>query len=217
MFSSPNISSIMGTVPPERRSTATGMLLTMQNTGGTVGLTVLFTEVIGALTGRLPAALSKAMASVGVPQVAPYLSGIPPTLALFAAFLGYNPMVTMISELPKSVSKQIGPQAFAAITSTTWFPRAIAPPFMDAIHVAFYLNAGLAVVAAAASMLRGKRWEYERQTNRREAAIAVSTHTTTASGSTKPRKSKRPHGARRTAASQATNHRLRSVGGRKAV
>ena len=58
MFSSPNVSSIMGTVPPERRSTATGMLLTLQNTGGTVGLTVLFTEVIGALTGSLPAAMS---------------------------------------------------------------------------------------------------------------------------------------------------------------
>ena len=173
MFSSPNVSSIMGTVPPERRSTATGMLLTLQNTGGTVGLTVLFTEVIGTLTGSLPNALSAAMANAGAPQVASYLSQIPPTLALFAAFLGYNPMVTMISQLPPAVSRQISPQALSTITSTTWFPRTIAPPFMNAIHLAFYFNAGLAVVAALASLMRGKKRQYEYQTTKHAIATPV--------------------------------------------
>jgi hypothetical protein len=173
MFSSPNVSSIMGTVPPERRSTATGMLLTLQNTGSTVGLTVLFTEVIGALTGSLPNALSEAMENAGLPQVASYLSQIPPTLALFAAFLGYNPMVTMISQLPTAVSRQISPQAFSTITATTWFPRTIAPPFMDAIHLAFYFNAGLAVIAALASLMRGKKRQYEYPTSKREIAAPV--------------------------------------------
>jgi len=179
MFASPNVSSILGTVPPERRSTATGMLLTIQNTGGTVGLTVLFTEVISALTGSLPAALSAAMASAGLPQIASSLSEIPPTLALFAAFLGYNPMATLISQLPSTVSNQISPQAFATITSTTWFPRAIAPPFMDAIHLAFYFNAGLAVVAAVASLMRGKKRQYEYQTRKNELTIPVPTRRTT--------------------------------------
>ena len=173
MFSSPNVSSIMGTVPPERRSTATGMLLTLQNTGGTVGLTVLFTEVIGTLTGSLPNALSAAMANAGAPQVASYLSQIPPTLALFAAFLGYNPMVTMISQLPPAVSRQISPQALSTMTSTTWFPRTIAPPFMNAIHLAFYFNAGLAVVAAVASLMRGKKRQYEYQTSKQAIATPV--------------------------------------------
>ena len=178
MFASPNVSSILGTVPPERRSTATGMLLTIQNTGGTVGLTVLFTEVISALTGSLPAALSAAMASAGLPQIASSLSEIPPTLALFAAFLGYNPMTTLISQLPPAVSSQISPGAFSIITSTTWFPRAIAPPFMDAIHLAFYFNAGLAVVAAVASLMRGKKRQYEYQTKKREITIPVPTRGT---------------------------------------
>jgi MFS family permease len=181
MFSSPNVSSIMGTVPPERRSTATGMLLTLQNTGSTVGLTVLFTEVIGALTGSLPNALSLAMAKAGVPHVASYLSQIPPTLALFAAFLGYNPMVTMISELPLAVSRQITPQAFSTITSSTWFPRTIAPPFMGAIHFAFYFNAGLAIIAALASLMRGKKQQYEYQTSKREITIPLPTQRITRS------------------------------------
>jgi MFS family permease len=186
MFSSPNVSSIMGTVPPERRSTATGMLLTLQNTGGTVGLTVLFTEVIGALTGSLPNALSVAMANAGVPQVASYLSEIPPTLALFAAFLGYNPMVTLISQLPPTVSRQISPQALSTITSTTWFPKTIAPPFMNAIHLAFYFNAGLAVVAALASLMRGNKRQYEYETRKREIVAPVPIKKITRSPSSRP-------------------------------
>jgi MFS family permease len=176
MFSSPNVSSIMGTVPPERRSTATGMVLTLQNTGTTVGLTILFTEVIGALTGSLPNALASAMTNAGAPHVASSLSQIPPTLALFAAFLGYNPMATMISELPQAVSGQISPQAFSTITSTTWFPRTIAPPFMTAVHLAFYFNAGLAVVAALASLMRGKKQQYEYQPTKREITVPIPRH-----------------------------------------
>ena len=194
MFSSPNVSSIMGTVPPERRSTATGMLLTIQNTGSTVGLTVLFTEVIGALTASLPGALSSAMVNAGVPQVASHLSEVPPTLALFAAFLGYNPMVTMISELPASVSKQISPQAFSTITSTTWFPRAIAPPFIGAIHLAFYFNAGLAIVAAIASLMRGKKRQYEYQTKKREITIQVPSQRITRPATNHQKNSNTAHG-----------------------
>jgi MFS family permease len=190
MFSSPNVSSIMGTVPPERRSTATGMLLTLQNTGGTVGLTVLFTEVIGALTGSLPGALSSAMTNAGLPQIASFLSQIPPTLALFAAFLGYNPMVTMISQLPPAVSRQISPQTLATITSTTWFPRAIAPPFMDAIHLAFYFNAGLAVVAALASLMRGKKRQFEYQTSKHEIVTPMPVQKATRSNAVHTQKPK---------------------------
>jgi MFS family permease len=193
MFSSPNVSSIMGTVPPERRSSATGMLLTLQNTGTTVGLTLLFTEVIGALTGTLPNALASAMTNVGAPQVAPYLSQIPPTLALFAAFLGYNPMATMISELPQAIREQIAPQALSTITSTTWFPRTIAPPFMGAIHIAFYFNAGLAVVAALASLMRGKKQKYEYQSIKHEITVPIPTRRVTRSN---PRNSRRVRGSK---------------------
>jgi len=198
MFSSPNISSIMGTVPPDRRSSAAGMLLTLQNTGGTVGLTVLFTEVIGALTGNLPAALSAAMTSAGAPQIVAYLSRIPPTLALFAAFLGYNPMVTMISELPPAVSRQISPQASAVITSTTWFPRTIALPFMNAIHLAFYFNAGLAVVAALASLMKGKKLQYEYQVSKREIPMPLPVQRSARAGPVDRQKPQREHPAHET-------------------
>jgi len=208
MFSSPNVSSIMGTVPPERRSTATGMLLTLQNTGSTVGLTLLFTEVIGVLTGSLPNALTSAMTNAGAPHIASSLSQIPPTLALFAAFLGYNPMVTMISELPKAVSGQISPQTFSTITSTTWFPRTIAPPFMDAIHLAFYFNAGLAVAAALASLMRGKKQQYEYQPTKREITVPIPNQRITRAKPPRPRNSRAARGSNqlRKARNHSTPH-----------
>jgi len=165
MFASPNTSSIMGTVPPERRSSAAGMLFTLQNTGTTVGLTVLFTEVVAALGTSLPSAMSTALTNAGASQLAPYLSNIPPTIALFAAFLGYNPMHEIIARLPSSAGAHLNTQAVSTITATTWFPNAIAQSFMGALHVALYLNAGLAIVAAVASLMRGRNQEYEHNGN----------------------------------------------------
>jgi len=173
MFASPNTSSIMGTVPPERRSSAAGMLFTLQNTGGTVGLTVLFTEVVAALSTSLPNAMSAAVTSAGAPQLASYLSAIPPTIALFAAFLGYNPMQTIISRLPPDAATHLSPQAISTVTSATWFPNAIAQSFMGALHEAFYMNAGLAIVAALASLMRGKKLEYEHKVNLAEQKVQV--------------------------------------------
>ena len=173
MFASPNTSSIMGTVPSERRSTAAGMLFTIQNTGTTVGLTVLFTEVVSALGTSLPRAMSTALTNAGAQQLAPYLSSIPPTIALFAAFLGYNPMHEMIARLPALAGVHLNAQAVATITATTWFPNAIAQSFMGALHVALYVNAGLAIVAGLASLMRGKRMEYEHNDNLTKQGVPI--------------------------------------------
>jgi hypothetical protein len=139
------------------------MLFTIQNTGTTVGLTVLFTEVVAALGTSLPGAMSAALTNAGAPQLAPYFSSIPPTIALFAAFLGYNPMKEMIARLPIPAGTHLNAVAVSTITSNTWFPDAIAQSFMGALHIALYLNAGLAIVAAIASLMRGSKLEYDRQ------------------------------------------------------
>jgi MFS family permease len=177
MFASPNTSSIMGTVPPERRSSAAGMLFTIQNTGTTVGLTVLFTEVVATLGTSLPSAMSTALTTAGASQLAPYLSSIPPTIALFAAFLGYNPMHEMITRLPTLAGAHLSTQAVSTITSATWFPDAIAQSFMGALHLALYLNAGLAIVAALASLMRGKKLEYEHNENLAQVDAPIPTLT----------------------------------------
>jgi hypothetical protein len=153
------------------------------------------------------------MIKAGAPHVASSLSQIPPTLALFAAFLGYNPMVTMISELPQAVSGQISTQAFSTITSTTWFPRTIAPPFMDAIHLAFYFNAGLAVVAALASLMRGKKEQYEYQPTKREITVPIPSQRITRPKPPRPRNSRAARGSNqlRKARNHSSSHTKKSL------
>ena len=73
--------------------------------------------------------------------------------ALLAAFLGYDPVKTMLSSLPPNVN--VPPQAVAVMEQRTWFPSAIAPAFMYALRNAFYISAILVFIAAIASALRG--------------------------------------------------------------
>ena len=163
MFASPNTASIMNAVPPEDRGSASGMRATLQNTGQTVGLSILFTVTLVALSGSLGHALSAAATGAGAPQLGSLLDTIPPTAALFAAFLGYNPMRIMLKQLPQAVTSSLSTRSISAMTSLTWFPTAIAPSFMSALGVAFYFNVGLALLAAAASALRGKKYVYGRE------------------------------------------------------
>ncbi|MEM3684922.1 MAG: MFS transporter [Conexivisphaerales archaeon] len=165
MFASPNTASLMNSVPPEHRGVASGMRATMQNTGQTISLAVFFVIIIGALTQNLPQVLSSALVTVGAPQLAPIFSHISPTGALFAAFLGYNPMSSVLQQISSMGDPQlvnsIPPSVINTLTSTTWFPNAIAPAFMSALKLSFYVGAALSLVAAIFSALRGNPFIYE--------------------------------------------------------
>jgi EmrB/QacA subfamily drug resistance transporter len=161
MFAAPNTASIMNSVPPEHRGAASGMRATLQNTGQTVSLAIFFTVIITGLSSSLPKALSSAMTSAGVPQLAGAFTSISPTSALFSAFLGYNPMQSILS-LPQlsTVVSQIPSSTLAYLEGQTFFPNAIAPAFISALDLAFYIGAALSLAAAVASLLRGKVYIY---------------------------------------------------------
>ena len=59
------------------------------------------------------------------------------------------------------------------LTGRVWFPTAIANAFMSSLGVALYFNVALAVVAAAASGLRGKKYVYETVSERLEIAVPI--------------------------------------------
>ncbi|BCU66744.1 MFS transporter [Sulfolobales archaeon HS-7] len=162
MFASPNTASIMNSIPAEHRGTASGMRSTFQNTGQTISIALFFTIVILAMSYSLPLALSHAVP--GQPQLDAILEKIPPTGALFSAFLGYNPMKAILSQLPPSVVNHIPSSVITTITARTWFPEAIAPSFMSALRLSFYFAAGMSLVAAIASLLRGRVYVYEKET-----------------------------------------------------
>jgi len=158
MFAAPNTSSIMNSVPPEVRGVSSGMRSTLQNTGMTVSMGIFFTIVIVSLSIRMPSTLSSALGSVGAGVLIPYLTKLPPTSALFAAFLGYDPVHTMLSYLPPTLISSLSSSTIAAMESHTWFPYALAPALMGSLSVSFYIGAILSAFAAVLSALRGKRF-----------------------------------------------------------
>jgi len=159
MFAAPNTASIMNSVPPDDRGAASGMRATLQNTGQTVSLAIFFTVIITGLSNSLPGALSNAMTTAGVPQLAGAFTSISPTSALFSAFLGYNPMQSILA-IPQlsTVVAQIPQSTLTTLEGQTFFPNAIAPAFNSALDLSFYIGAALSIAAAVASLLRGKRY-----------------------------------------------------------
>jgi MFS family permease len=159
MFVSPNTSSIMSSVPAEHRGVSSGMRATFQNTASTLSINWIFTMVIIGLASHLPTALYQGLTQVGVPAaVATQVANLPPTGALFAAFLGYNPMQTL---LPASVLQQLPAASQVLLLSKTFFPNLISAPFDFGLRLAFSISVVFALIAAVASALRGGRYIYE--------------------------------------------------------
>ena len=159
MFAAPNTAAIMNSVPAESRGAASGMMTTLRNAGQTASMGMFFTIVIVALAAGMGASFTNALTSLGVTNAAYYgsiLGKEPPTIALFSAFLGENPMQTIISA---SAILSSGLHSYTSVLyGKYWFPRALAPAFMGALRDAFYVGMSLSFVAAVVSMLRGKKY-----------------------------------------------------------
>jgi MFS family permease len=155
MFGSPNSASIMNSVPAQDRGVASGMMTTVMNTAFTASMAMFFTILIVGITQRFPEAMTASLVSIGAVKLAPILSNIPPTGALFSAFLGYNPVDSILANLPPSVVASIPAATKTTITGTTWFPSAFATAFMPALKLSFYIGAAFCAVAAVLSWLRG--------------------------------------------------------------
>jgi EmrB/QacA subfamily drug resistance transporter len=158
LFASPNTSSIMSSVPPETRGVSSGMRATFQNSAMLVSIGFFFSIVTLGLAAALPSTLSTGLIKYGVPiQTATTIAHLPPTAALFGAFLGYNPIGAL---LPPAVLQAISPANRAILLGKTFFPNLISAPFMDGLHAVFYISAALCLIAAGVSLLRGKRVVY---------------------------------------------------------
>jgi len=156
MFAAPNTTAIMNSVPAELRGVSSGMRATLMNTGMTLSMALYFTILIFGLSANLPPILHDGLVGAGVPAaLAQKTAGLPPTAALFAAFLGYNPMAQIIS--PADLARL--PAATRTIVlGTRFFPRTIAPAMMSSLSLAFYVSAALSLAAAVASFLRGRKY-----------------------------------------------------------
>lgn len=154
MFAAPNTTSVMNAVPAEQRGATSGMRATLTQISFMFSIIIFFTILVIGFGSVLPATLYKGLVSQSVPANAAHaISELPPTSALFAALLGYNPMQTM---LPQNVSSSIPKANLSVITGTGFFPDLIAQPFDDGMHSVLMVAAVMAGVAAIASALRGR-------------------------------------------------------------
>jgi hypothetical protein len=162
VFASPNMASIMNSVPPECRGAASGMRATIQNSAMMISQAVFFTIIIVSLSATLPGALSAAVTSAGAShQLAQIFSSTPASGALFGAFLGYNPVATILHTLPASLVSSIPSSTMNYLTGSTFFPNAISVPFMTALREAFVIGAIMCIIAAVCSAFRGGKYVHE--------------------------------------------------------
>ncbi len=161
MFASPNTAAIMNSVPPGYRGAASGVRATFQNTGMPLSIGVFFTLMIAGLSSNVPTAMYRGLTSDGVATgVAATLSHLPAVGYLFAAFLGYNPLATLVG--PKVLATLPAADA-ARLVSTSFFPSLIAAPFHDGVAVVSIFSIVIFLIAAAASWLRGGRYVHDEQ------------------------------------------------------
>jgi MFS family permease len=168
LFSAPNTTAIMNSVPANQRGSASGMRATFFNAGTSLSIGIFFTMMIVGLAATLPGALTAGLAAHGVPQATAAAVGHqPPVGSLFAAFLGYNPIGTMLGGLPASATQGAD---VSGLTSKQFFPQLISGPFHHGLAIVFTVAIAMSLIGAAASLFRGGRYIHAEQPARQHAA-----------------------------------------------
>jgi hypothetical protein len=79
----------------------------------------------------------------------------PPVGSLFAAFLGYNPVQTLVGQHTLSTLPAADQHT---LTGREFFPHLIAQPFHHGLVIVFSLAIAMSLIGAVASLLRGTRY-----------------------------------------------------------
>jgi len=156
LFSSPNRTAIMNSVPPNERGAASGMAGVALNAGSSLSIGIFFSLMIAGLSVALPTALTQGLTSHGVPQtVASQIGNTPPVGSLFAAFLGYNPIQSLLAPTGLLSSAKVDA---ATLTGKEFFPQLISGPFHDGLVIVFLAAAIMSIIGAIASFAGGAKY-----------------------------------------------------------
>jgi MFS family permease len=153
LFASPNSAGVMNSLPPTQRGAGAGMLATFMNTASVLSIGVFFTLMIIGLAAALPHTMQSGLVAHGVPA-----ADVPPVSTLFASFLGYNPMATLLGP---HVLGTLPAQQAHELTERGFFPHLISRPFHTALVYAFTFAIVACLIAAVASLLRGGKYHHE--------------------------------------------------------
>jgi len=157
IFFSPNRASIMNSLPANQRGAGGGMAATFMNSAMVLSIGIFFSLMIVGLSGGLHQSLYHGLTAHGVSSgVARQASSLPPVATLFAAFLGYNPIKTLLGPHLHAVSAH----QQHVLLGHTFFPSVISGPFSSALTSAFTFGLIACLVAALASLVpaKGQPW-----------------------------------------------------------
>jgi MFS family permease len=158
LFIAPNQTGIMNSLPANQRGAGAGMAATFNSSAQVLSIGIFFTLMILGLAATLPSALFHGLQAQGVSAAtAARVSHLPPVGSLFAAFLGYNPMATILG--PAALSHMTAAQAHY-ITGRSFFPHLISAPFGKGLQKAFDFAAIVCLLGAVASLLRGGKYHH---------------------------------------------------------
>ncbi|WP_292844402.1 MFS transporter [Microbacterium sp.] len=157
MFAAPNRTAIMNSVPASQRGAASGMTGTFQNAGNSLSIGIFFSLMIAGLATTLPQTMYAGLTAHNVPShVASQVAATPPVGSLFAAFLGYNPIASILE--PTGILKTLPAADSAALTGPSFFPQLISEPFHDGLVIVFIAAAVMSLIGAGASLLMGGKY-----------------------------------------------------------
>jgi hypothetical protein len=182
LFVAPNTASIMNSVPARDRGAASGMRVTFNSTGLPLSMALFFTLLVVGLNGTVPSAMFHGLVAHGIPSAkATALSHLPPLSYVFAAFLGYNHLQSLLGP---AVLSHMPPAQAALITSRSFFPQVIGSAFVQSLRLILSFAAIVSVIAAIASAFRGEKFVHEDDESRaQKASIAAGPVLATAGGS----------------------------------
>ena len=159
VFASPNRAAVMNSLPPDQRGAGAGMMNTFQNASQVLSIGFFFALITIGMASTLPERLTRALQGQGVSSsLAHTVGSTPPLDSLFSAFLGENPITTLNTQFHGAILAGRSPAQVAHLTGRSFFSQVLSEPFGTGLHYALIFAVICSLIAAVASLLRGKKY-----------------------------------------------------------
>jgi MFS family permease len=172
LMSAPNAAAIMNSVPASARGAASGVRATGMNAGMVLSMGGFFTLMAIGLASKLPNSMYAGLTQAGVNSDAAHtISHTPPVGTLFAAFLGDNPIEQLMKQVDPAQLKPGSGVDVGNLTGQTFFPNLISSAFKHGLLIAFSASIVMLLIAAVASLMRGKKFVHIEETPQHETVF----------------------------------------------
>ncbi len=159
MFSAPNSTAIMNSVPADQRGGAAGIQAAFMNSGMVLSIGIFFSLMIVGLSNTLPASMYRGLVAHGVSATQAHsIANLPAVGSLFSSFLGFNPLQSLLGS---QTAAHVSATQWAELTGKHFFPSLILAPFHHGLLIVFSSAVALSLVGVVFSAMRGTRYVHQ--------------------------------------------------------